>query len=98
MSGLHPLDDFSKLDIRGGPDWLQAMLGRICYFLGRGETIHYRLYQQDGTMQPMACSNTQSNRLFVSWVQKFDRYSSILPRRDGLPASSQTAPGPVVEH
>jgi hypothetical protein len=38
--------------------------------------IHYRLYQQDGTMQDMICKDTQSNRLFVSWVQKFDRYTA----------------------
>jgi hypothetical protein len=37
--------------------------------------IHYRLYRQDGTFQPMTCRDTQSNRLFVSWVQKFDRYT-----------------------
>jgi hypothetical protein len=37
--------------------------------------IHYRLYQQDGTMQDMDCADTLSNRLFVSWVQKIDRYT-----------------------
>jgi hypothetical protein len=38
--------------------------------------IHYRLYRQDGSMQHMTCADTQSNRLFVSWVQKFDRYTT----------------------
>ena len=40
--------------------------------------IHYRLYRQDGTFQPMTCRDTQSNRLFVSWVQKFDRYTEVI--------------------
>ena len=37
--------------------------------------IHYRLYRQDGEMQDMDCADTQSNRLFISWVQQFDRYT-----------------------
>jgi hypothetical protein len=37
--------------------------------------IHYRLYQQDGSMQAMSCRDTPSNRLFVSWVQAHDRYT-----------------------
>lgn len=37
--------------------------------------IHYRLYRQDGTMQDMKCKDTLDNRLFVSWVQKTDRYT-----------------------
>ena len=37
--------------------------------------IHYRLYQQDGTMQAMDCVDTLDNRMFVSWVQKFDRHT-----------------------
>lgn len=41
----------------------------------RDGVIHYRLYQQDGTMQPMTCRDTFDARLFVSWVQKFDRYT-----------------------
>lgn len=36
-------------------------------------TIRYKLYQQDGSMQEMTCPDTQSNRLFVSWVQAHDR-------------------------
>lgn len=39
----------------------------------RGGAIHYRLYQQDGSMQVMSCADTRSNRLFVSWVQAHDR-------------------------
>lgn len=39
-----------------------------------GDVIHYRLYQQDGTMQPMTCKNTLSNRMFVDWVQIHDSY------------------------
>lgn len=34
--------------------------------------IHYFLYQQDGSKQPMSCADTLHNRLFVSWCQKFD--------------------------
>jgi len=42
--------------------------------LGEG-IIRYRLYQQDGSMVEMTCEDKLSNRLFVSWVQKFDRYT-----------------------
>lgn len=38
--------------------------------------IHYRLYQQDGTMQAMDCADTPSNRLCVSWFQAHDRYTT----------------------
>jgi hypothetical protein len=34
--------------------------------------IHYRIRQQDGSFQTMSCADTQSNRLFVSWVQIHD--------------------------
>lgn len=37
--------------------------------------INYRLYQQDGSMQPMTCKDTLSNRLIVSWIQAHDRYT-----------------------
>jgi len=45
----------------------------------RDDVIHYRLYQQDGSMQAMRCADTQSNRLFVSWVQAFDRMGARAP-------------------
>lgn len=45
----------------------------------REGVIHYRLYQQDGSLQPMTCKDTFENRLFVSWVQKFDRLKESLP-------------------
>lgn len=38
-----------------------------------GDKIHYRLYQQDGTMQDMDCADTRTNRLCVSWMQAHDR-------------------------
>jgi len=41
----------------------------------RDGAIHYRLYQQDGSMQEMTCPDTRSNRLFVSWVQAHDRHT-----------------------
>ena len=41
----------------------------------RDGRIHYRLYQQDGSMQSMDCQDTLSNRQFVSWVQAHDRYT-----------------------
>lgn len=40
-----------------------------------GGVIHYRLYQQDGTMVSMATRDTYSARLFVSWVQIHDRHT-----------------------
>lgn len=36
--------------------------------------IHYRIQQQDGSMQPMTCADTASNRLFVAWVQIHDGF------------------------
>jgi len=41
-----------------------------------GGRIHYFLYQQDGTKQPMSCPDTTTNRLAVSWFQKFDSPST----------------------
>jgi len=41
--------------------------------------IHYRLYQQDGSMQDMTCRDTPDNRMFVSWVQMHDRYTGSAP-------------------
>ena len=40
-----------------------------------GGIIHYRLYQQDGTLEPMTCADTKENRMFVEWVQMRDRYT-----------------------
>lgn len=37
-------------------------------------TIDYKLYRQDGTFQPMTCSDTTDNRMFVEWVQRFDGF------------------------
>jgi hypothetical protein len=47
----------------------------------RDGEIHYRLYRQDGSMQPMSCRDTPSNRLFVSWAQAHDRYT--VGRKEG---------------
>ncbi len=35
--------------------------------------IHYAIYQQDGSMQPMSCSDTLQNRTYVAWMQIHDR-------------------------
>ena len=43
----------------------------------RGDRLHYRLYQQDGSMQAMDCPDTPSNRQCVSWFQAHDRYTPI---------------------
>lgn len=40
----------------------------------RDGVIHYKIRQQDGSFQPMTCSDSFHNRMFVSWVQKFDGY------------------------
>lgn len=54
----------------GGNDLkVKARLG-----IREGE-IHYGIYQQDGSMQPMSCKDTPSNRLYVSWIQAHDRYT-----------------------
>lgn len=37
-----------------------------------GGRIHYFLYQQDGSKQPMSCEDTLSHRLLVSWLQIHD--------------------------
>lgn len=34
--------------------------------------IHYFLYQQDGSKQPMSCSDTRENRMCVAWMQIHD--------------------------
>lgn len=36
--------------------------------------IEYKLYSQDGAFQHMTCPDTKDNRMFVSWVQKYDGY------------------------
>lgn len=41
----------------------------------RNGAIHYKIYQQDGSMQPMTCRDTTSNRVFISWLQSHDRYT-----------------------
>lgn len=40
-----------------------------------GDTIHYRIYAQDGTFIPMTIRDTPHNRRFVAYVQVFDRYT-----------------------
>lgn len=37
--------------------------------------IFYKLYRQDGTMQPMEIIDTLHNRRFVAWVKIHDRYT-----------------------
>jgi hypothetical protein len=39
----------------------------------RDGVIHYRIYQQDGSMQPMTAPDTLHNRQIVSWIQIHDR-------------------------
>ena len=34
--------------------------------------IDFSLYQQDGSLQPMRCKDSFGNRMFFSWVQKYD--------------------------
>lgn len=34
--------------------------------------ILYKIRQQDGSFQSMNCPDTQSNRMFVAWVQIHD--------------------------
>jgi hypothetical protein len=41
----------------------------------RDGVIHYRIYQQDGSLQPMKCPDTLPNRLYVSWFQAHDRHT-----------------------
>lgn len=38
----------------------------------RDGTIHFRVYQQNGYLQPMECADTPHNRRFVSWLQVHD--------------------------
>jgi hypothetical protein len=37
-----------------------------------GGRIHYFLYQQDGTKQPMTCRDTRANRMCIAWMQIHD--------------------------
>lgn len=57
---------------RGG-DGLPAKIIDLSKLRIENGIIHYRLYQQDGTSQPMTCADTVENRNFVSWVQIHDR-------------------------
>ena len=41
----------------------------------RDGVIHYQIYQQDGSLQPMTVRDSYEMRLFVSWVQIHDRYT-----------------------
>jgi hypothetical protein len=41
----------------------------------RGDTIHYKLYGQDGSFVEMTTRNTVSMRRFCAWVRISDRYS-----------------------
>ena len=54
----------------------------------RDGRIHYRLYQQDGSMVEMTCADTPDNRRVVSWIQIHDR-------RD--PNAGRSASGKPVE-
>lgn len=61
----------------------------------RDGVIHYAVYQQDGSMQPMTCPDTTSNRLFVSWVQAHDRYTPLPARyADGIDPVVTARPKP----
>lgn len=39
----------------------------------RDGAIHYFLYQQDGSKQPMQAPDTMHNRQCISWMQIHDR-------------------------
>ena len=41
--------------------------------------IHYFIYRQDGTKQPMTAADRGSNRPYVSWIQIHDRYTGSGP-------------------
>lgn len=45
----------------------------------RGDKIHCVILQQDGYEQPMVYKDTPFNRLFVAWLQIYDRYGNELP-------------------
>lgn len=37
--------------------------------------IHFSLFQQDGSLQPMTMPDNYQNRCYVSWFQIHDRYT-----------------------
>jgi hypothetical protein len=41
----------------------------------RAGEIHYHLYRQDGTLQPMTAPDTLDNRYIISWIQCHDRFT-----------------------
>jgi len=41
----------------------------------RGGDIHFKLYQQDGSLQSVTCQDTPSKRQLVAWIQVHDRYT-----------------------
>lgn len=46
----------------------------------RNGIIHYAIYQQDGSLQPMTVRDSFEMRLFVEWVQIHDRYTVEVPQ------------------
>ena len=40
-----------------------------------GDTIHYKIYAQDGSFIPMTVRDTPHNRRLVAYIQIFDRYT-----------------------
>lgn len=55
------------------PDWGKCDLTDFSKLRISDGLLHYGVYQQDGSMQPMTCADTYQNRLYVSWFQIHDR-------------------------
>ena len=55
------------------PEWPKCDLTDFSKLTIKDGVIHFFLYQQDGTKQPMQIPDTYDNRLYVSWFQIHDR-------------------------
>jgi hypothetical protein len=61
------------------PDWPKCDLTDFSRLRIEEGQIHFRLYRQDGTMQPMTVEDSPMNRLYVSWMQIHDRHTPRPP-------------------
>lgn len=59
-------------------DWPPCDLTDFSKLDIRDGAIHFRLYDQAGELQPMVIKDTHQNRLYASWIQIHDRYSSVV--------------------
>lgn len=61
------------------PDWPKCDLTDFSKLRIENGRIHFKLYRQDGSFQPMTVEDTDMNRRYVSWMQIHDRRAPTGP-------------------